>query len=168
MYNQNNKINKHENPSHNQHDRLNQYNNQINSGQQNPPHFPIDNSIQQNSQNSNYQSTSEQSVGLSTNYTSSKINNSKIKLISRGNGINDNEYNIITSSCIKIQDSKAPLPLSIKCIQKIKEKIGGEWFVFVVPKSETNYDFYLSYAKGRKYLSFSYSGNIYYINKIRE
>ena len=168
MHNHNNKINNYENLFNNPQNGLNQYNNHYNSGEQNPSHFPTGNSILQNSQDSYVRSSNEQSIGLSTNYTSSKPNNSKIKLISRGSEINDNEYNIIISICIKIQDSKASLPLSIKCIQKIKEKIGGEWFVFVVPKSETNYDFYLSCTKGRKYLSFSYSGNLYFINKIRE
>ena len=129
----------------------------------NQSNFPFNNSVQQQyqSQSSYGQSSTTPNVGLSTNYTSSNENKSKIKLISRGKGINDKEYDVIVSSCIQIQDSKAPLPLSIKCINKIKEQIGGEWFVLVCSESETNYDFYLSYIKSQKNLSFTYSGNEY-------
>ena len=81
--------------------------------------------------------------------------------------INEKEYDIIVSTCIKIQDSKASPPLSIKCINKIKEKIGGEWLVFVRRESDKNYDFYLSRKKLDKSLSFIYSGNLYDICLIR-
>ena len=161
MHSQNNQNNKNVNHS-------NQQYYQSNYGQfnPNPSHYPVENSFQQKSQSFHRKTKQEQPTGLSTNYTSSNSINSKIKLISRGNGINENEYNIIVSSCIKIQDSKAALPLSIKCIKAIKDQIGGEWLVFVCPEIEKNYDFYISYVKKEKSLCFKYSGNEYYISRI--
>ena len=127
------------------------------------------NDVQSFSNGSNYPfaQTSEQiSLGLSTQYTSSNKYNSKIKLISRGIGLNEKEFDIIIESCIEIQDSKAALPLSIKCITKIKEQIGGEWFVFACPETEKNYDFYLSYTENQKFCIFKYSGNEYHVCNI--
>ena len=88
--------------------------------------------------------------------------NSKVQVISRGNGINDKEFNDITSSCIEVQDKKI-IPMSNMCIKKIKEKLRGEWYVFVVPEKETNYDFYLSFVDGGKYLTFKYDLNEFHV-----
>jgi hypothetical protein len=55
---------------------------------------------------------------------------SKIKLINKGRGINNSEYNAIISACIESQD-KGLEPLSNNSINKIKNIINGEWFVFV-------------------------------------
>lgn len=56
---------------------------------------------------------------------------SKIELLQRGNGINDKEYQIIVEACIETQD-KNPLPISVMCMDKIKNQLKGEWFVFVI------------------------------------
>ena len=88
--------------------------------------------------------------------------NSKVQVISRGKGINDKEFNDITSSCIEVQDKKI-IPISNMCIKKIKEKLRGEWYVFVVPEKETNYDFYLSFVDGGKYLTFKYDLNEFHV-----
>ncbi len=88
--------------------------------------------------------------------------NSKVQVISRGKGINDKEFNDITSSCIEVQDKKV-IPMSNMCIKKIKEKLRGEWYVFVVPEKETNYDFYLSFVDGGKYLTFKYDLNEFHV-----
>ena len=61
---------------------------------------------------------------------------------------------------------KRVIPLSGLCIKKIKEKIGGEWYVFVCPESETNFDFYLSFVDGGKYLTFKYGINEYHVCSI--
>ena len=91
--------------------------------------------------------------------------NQKIEVKSRGNGINDKEYNDITASCMEVQD-KNIIPMSSMCIKKIKEKINGEWYVFVCPEKETNYDFYLSYVEGGKYLTFKYGDNEFHVCSI--
>ncbi len=89
-------------------------------------------------------------------------NNSKVQVISRGNGINDIDYREITNACVEVQDSRA-FPMSQKCIDKIKQKIRGEWYVFVCPESDTNYDFYLSFVDKGKYLTFKYNGNEFHV-----
>ncbi len=89
-------------------------------------------------------------------------NNSKVQVISRGNGINDMDYREITNSCVEVQDSRA-FPMSQRCIDKIKQKIRGEWYVFVCPESDTNYDFYLSFVDKGKYLTFKYNGNEFHV-----
>ena len=173
MYNKNNQSFNYQNqPNHSSYNAP-QYNYQQYYGQQNSnhAHFPIENSsppeYQHKTQTSNDKSQQSQNIGLNSNYTTLNKYNSKIKLISKGKGINEKEYDIIVSTCIKIQDSKASPPLSIKCINKIKEKIGGEWLVFVRRESDKNYDFYLSRKKLDKSLSFIYSGNLYDICLIR-
>ena len=89
-------------------------------------------------------------------------NDSKVQVISRGNGINDMDYREITNSCVEVQDSRA-FPMSQRCIDKIKQKIRGEWYVFVCPESDTNYDFYLSFVDKGKYLTFKYNGNEFHV-----
>ena len=84
--------------------------------------------------------------------------NSKVQVISRGNGINEKEFQDITNACIEVQDSRV-IPMSTKCINKIKEKVRGEWYVFVCPESEKNYDFYLSFVDRGKYITFRYGPN---------
>ena len=88
--------------------------------------------------------------------------NSKVQVVSRGNGINDVDYREITNACVEVQDSRV-IPMSQKCIDKIKQKIRGEWYVFVCPESEKNYDFYLSFVDKGKYLTFKYNGNEFHV-----
>ena len=173
MYNKNNQSFNYQNHPNQPSYGAPQYNHQQNYGQPNSnhAHFPIENSspqqYQTKTQSSNGKSQQSQSLGFNSDYTTFNKYNSKIKLISKGKGINEKEYDIIVSTCIKIQDSKASPPLSIKWINKIKEKIGGEWLVFVRRESDKNYDFYLSRKKLDKSLSFIYSGNLYDICLIR-
>ena len=89
----------------------------------------------------------------------------KIDLLNRGKGINDREYKAILRACIESQD-KDLYPLADKCINRIKNIINGEWFVFVCSEEESNYDFYLSYARDDKYLSFKYKENNFQVIQI--
>ena len=88
--------------------------------------------------------------------------NSRVQVISRGNGINEKEFQDITNACIEVQD-KHVMPMSNMCIKKIKEKVRGEWYVFVCPEKETNFDFYLSFVDGGKYLTFKYGLNEFHV-----
>ena len=88
--------------------------------------------------------------------------NPKIQVISRGNGINERELQDITNACIEVQDSRA-IPMATKCIQKIKQKIRGEWYVFVCPESEKNFDFYLSFVEGGRFVTFKYGPNEFHV-----
>lgn len=90
---------------------------------------------------------------------------SKIELLQRGNGINDKEYQIIVEACIETQD-KNPLPISVMCMDKIKNQLKGEWFVFVISEEESNYDFFLSYTYEDCFLTFKYGNNIFQICRL--
>jgi serine/threonine protein kinase len=90
--------------------------------------------------------------------------NSKIKLLSKGRKMKDNEYYSIISACIECYDKKL-IPLPEQCIKKIKDMIKGEWFVFIYSQKENNFDYYLS-LDNEKYLSFEYKGNIFEISRI--
>jgi hypothetical protein len=88
--------------------------------------------------------------------------NPKIQVISRGNGISEKEFQDITNACIEVQDSRA-VPMANKCIQKIKQKVRGEWYVFVCPESEKNFDFFLSFVDGGKFVTFKYGPNEFHV-----
>ena len=75
------------------------------------------------------------------------------KLIARGQGIDDNEYNAIITSATNAFNARMN-PLSTGTVSIIKQMIGGEWFVFVCPVGEQNYDFSLSVVTGGDFLSF--------------
>ena len=67
---------------------------------------------------------------------------------------------------MEVQD-KHVMPMSNMCIKKIKEKVRGEWYVFVCPEKETNFDFYLSFVEGGKFLTFKYGLNEFHVCGIR-
>ena len=90
---------------------------------------------------------------------------SKIQLLNKGCGIKYNEYKEIIHACVDTID-KNLYPLSDNCIKDIKKRINGEWFVFVCPETENNYDFYLSDTNNEDYLSFEYKGNIFKVLQI--
>ena len=75
------------------------------------------------------------------------------KLLARGQGIDNNEYNAIITSATSAFNARMN-PLSTGTVSIIKQMIGGEWFVFVCPVGEQNYDFSLSVVTGGDFLSF--------------
>ena len=75
------------------------------------------------------------------------------KLLARGQGIDNNEYNAIITSATSAFNARMN-PLSTGTATLIKQMIGGEWFVFVCPVGEQNYDFSLSVVTGGDFLSF--------------
>ena len=75
------------------------------------------------------------------------------KLLARGQGIDNNEYNAIITSATSAFNARMN-PLSTGTAKLIKQMIGGEWFVFVCPVGEQNYDFSLSVVTGGDFLSF--------------
>ena len=46
-------------------------------------------------------------------------------------------------------------PLSEICTNGIKQRLGGEWFVFQCDMGNTDFDFHLTKVKGSDYMSFS-------------
>ena len=46
-------------------------------------------------------------------------------------------------------------PLSEHCTTLIKQRLGGDWFVFQCELNNTDFDFYLTMVKGGDYMTFS-------------
>ena len=90
----------------------------------------------------------------------------KVELIDRGKGINDYEYQIIVESCIEAQDNNT-FQISQNCIKNIKNKINGEWLVFISNDSDVNYDFFLTFIVNQCYVVFKYKGNQFQICQFR-
>ena len=76
------------------------------------------------------------------------------KQISVGKGIDTNEFNSIVECCKQVYMSGAT-PLSEHCTNAIKQRLGGDWFVFQCELNNTDFDFYLTKVKGGDYMTFS-------------
>ena len=78
----------------------------------------------------------------------------KLQVFAKGQGIDQNEYNAIISGCSMAYTMKAT-PMSNNAIKNIKNSIRGEWFVFVCPVGNKQYDFSLSIVTGADFISFA-------------
>jgi len=76
------------------------------------------------------------------------------KQISVGQGIDMNEFNSIVECCKQCYMSRAT-PLSEHCTQAIKQRLGGDWFVFQCEEGKSDFDFHLTKVKGGDYMTFS-------------
>ena len=76
------------------------------------------------------------------------------KQISVGKGIDMNEFNTIVDCCKQAYKGRAT-PLSEHCTQAIKQRLGGDWFVFQCELNNTDFDFYLTKVTGGDYMTFS-------------
>ena len=76
------------------------------------------------------------------------------KQISVGQGIDMNEFNSIVECCKQAYMSRAT-PLSEHCTQAIKQRLGGDWFVFQCEMGNAEFDFHLTKVKGGDYMTFS-------------
>ena len=76
------------------------------------------------------------------------------KQISVGQGIDQNEYNQIVECCKGAYMSRAT-PLSEHCTQAIKQRLGGDWFVFQCEQGNSDFDFHLTKVKGGDFMTFS-------------
>ena len=56
---------------------------------------------------------------------------------------------------MNIFKSKEDTPISTSCSEEIRNKLGGEWFVFVSDEIEDNYDFYISNSYDGRFISFN-------------
>ena len=88
------------------------------------------------------ESSSSTNLGIYS-FANDKKFESKINLINRGRNINDHEYQTIIEACIESQDNNL-LPLAQKCLENIKSKLQGQWFVFVCDEEETNFDYFIN------------------------
>ena len=46
-------------------------------------------------------------------------------------------------------------PLSEHCTQAIKQRLGGDWFVFQCEEGNSDFDFHLTKVKGGDYMTFA-------------
>ena len=69
------------------------------------------------------------------------------KQISVCQGIDMNEYNQIVEYCKQAYMSRAT-PLSEHCTNAIKQRLGGDWFVFQCEMGNSDFDFHLTKVKG--------------------
>ena len=47
-------------------------------------------------------------------------------------------------------------PLSERCTQAIKQRLGGDWFVFQCEEGKSDFDFHLTKVKGGDYMTFAF------------
>ena len=93
-------------------------------------------------------------------------NKYKIELLKKGNNINEKEYNCIIDICLDIYKNNSE-PISYKCTNEIKNKIKGEWFVFVTDEMEENYDFYISNINDGRFVIFNCGEKQFQVCQIR-
>ena len=99
------------------------------------------------------------------NFQNRKDFESRIELLERGSGITDDAYRVIIESCIEVQDSNKR-PMAQECINRIKSKLNGDWFVFIADESDENYDFYISFIVNHNNLVFKYGKNEFQVCQI--
>ena len=80
------------------------------------------------------------------------------KQVAVGQGIDMVEFNTATFAYTSHMQ-----PLSTGVANAIKQRIGGEWFVFVSPVNVKDYDFSLSSVKGGDFMSFSLDNTLFQI-----
>ena len=88
-------------------------------------------------------------------------------LISRGNGIDQREYYIITHAAYDALKMKED-PLSNGIIKRIKKDLGGEWMVFASIRDLKGYDFSLSIVTGNDFLSFLIDNFRFQVCRLRD
>ena len=88
-------------------------------------------------------------------------------LLNRGNGIDNNEFYVITHSANDALSAKED-PLSDGVIKRIKAQIGGEWMTFASVEGLKGYDFSLSIVAGNDFLSFIIRGFRFQVCRLRD
>ena len=97
-------------------------------------------------ENQNYQTSDSKAIPCKTDIEG-------FKLLGRGIGIDEKEFDIITHSAAECLKKKMS-PLSDAITKSIKERLGGEWFVFSMVQDAKGFDFSLSIVTGNDFLSF--------------
>jgi hypothetical protein len=103
---------------------------------------------------------------MNMGYGNQMIQQPVFKQLAVGNGIDMNEYNAITIAATKVYQMKLN-PLSTNVANSIKQQIGGEWFVFISPVTNKDYDFCISSVSGGDFLSFSLDNTLFQICRLK-
>ena len=107
----------------------------------------------------------QQMYGQQPGMYGQQMNQPKLQLFAKGDGIDQNEYNGIIQGCTMAYNMKTN-PLSNASVKNIKNLIRGEWFVFVCPVGSKQYDFSLSIVTGADFLSFSLDSTQFQVCRI--
>jgi hypothetical protein len=106
-------------------------------------------------------------MNMNTGYGSNMMMNQPVfKQYAVGQGIDMNEYNAITLAATKVYQMKQS-PLSTNTAAAIKQQIGGEWFVFISPVNNKDYDFCISSVSGGDFMSFSLDNTLYQVCRLK-
>ena len=80
----------------------------------------------------------------------------KIELCQKGNKISEDEYNNIVKICLDhIKKNVNDELITLKVVNEIRNKIGGEWFAFISDEMDENYDFYFSDVPKQRFVIFN-------------
>ena len=90
----------------------------------------------------------------------------KVQIINKGYGIDQNEFNTITNSCINAYLNRAQ-PMSSYASTGIKRAIGGEWFVCVSALGAKDFDFSLTSARTDDQLVFSVDSALFQVCRLQ-
>ena len=88
------------------------------------------------------------------------------KQITVGQGIDQNEYNQIVECCKGAYMNRVT-PLSEHCTQAIKQRLGGDWFVFQCEMGKSDFDFHLTKVKGGDFMAFSLDNKKFQVCRIK-
>lgn len=120
-------------------------------------------STEQNNNNTNFlPSKTEMTFSIY-----SKSSDKNIKILQRGPSITDLELNTIISSSQKALENRDD-PLSTGITKRIKEAIGGEWFVYACLDGLKGYDFNVSAVSGNDFLSFKLNKFLIQVCRLNE
>jgi hypothetical protein len=145
------------------------YGQQPQYGQQQPPYGQHQQSAygQQPQYNQQPQQPYGQQSGYGQQQQSNQSDIPNFSLISRGTGIDQREYYVITHSAADALNKKED-PLSNGIIKRIKQDLGGEWMVFASIRDLKGYDFSLSIVTGNDFLSFLIDNFRFQVCRLRD
>ena len=133
-----------------------------------PNNYQIFNSYFNNDNNINFKQSNSQNIkegdfqvsfdiyGKSKSEELINKNKYEIELCQKGSKITDDEYNSIVDICSNLIKNNVNNELiTLKCVNEIRNKIGGEWFAFISDEMAENYDFYFSDVPKERFVIFN-------------
>ena len=127
------------------------------------PQQPYNQNPQQYNQNYQQNYQNQQFMNNSQN----QCNLPNFKLVTRGHGIDEREYNTIINAAGQALANRED-PLSDGITRRIKQNIGGEWFAFACSDGLKGYDFSLSIVTGNDFLAFKIDRFHFQVCRLRD
>ena len=87
--------------------------------------------------------------------------------ITTGQGIDMNEFNSIVECCKYAFMNGGLNQLSSRSAEAIRQRLGGDWFVFISQVGVDNFDFSMTRVKGGDFMAFSLDQTKFQICRIR-